>query len=303
MASIFSRKLRKGRRPRNRPDGKLDQIVDAGIRLLARKDFEAISMAQLAREAGCSVGAVYARFSDKNAFLYRLLSAAFRSLEASAARELDTNRWKHLSAAGRVERIVDHMVSKMTSLRAAGVIRATMKLATVRPLARERFEEYRKALSDHAVAILASKLPKTTSPQGVRVAMQIVLATVTDAVLQKQPGPMVAGSNRMKAALTNIMLGYLGISKTQGWAGKEADGEDKAQEIQWQDDAAPGEGVFDPDLRAMRVSKPAQAVKPAKASRRSAPIKPKVKVRTPPNVPERPEPEAPPRPRRRHRLI
>ena len=106
MASIFSRKLRKGRRPRNRPDGKLDQIVDAGIRLLARKDFEAISMAQLAREAGCSVGAVYARFSDKNAFLYRLLSAAFRSMETSAARELDTNRWKHLSAAGRVERII-----------------------------------------------------------------------------------------------------------------------------------------------------------------------------------------------------
>ena len=260
-------------------------------------------MAQLAREAGCSVGALYARFSDKNAFLYRLQGAAFRSMQASAARELDAGAWKHLSVASRVERIVDHTLSKMTNPRAAGVIRATMKLATVRPSAMGHFEGYRGALSDLAVAMLSSKLPRTTSPQAIRVAMQVVLATVTDSVLQKQPGPMVAGSARMKAALTHIMLGYLGIAKSSGWSGKEATGADKAQKIEWKENAAPSEGVFDPDLRVMRVSKPVQEVQPAKISRRAMPVKPQVPVRTPPKVPERPKPEAPPKPRRRHRVI
>ncbi len=39
--------------------------------------------------------------------------------------------------------------------------------------------------------------------------MQIILATITDAVLQPRPGPMVAGSKRMKDALTQVMLGNL----------------------------------------------------------------------------------------------
>ena len=53
--------------------------------------------------------------------------------------------------------------------------------------------------------------------------MQVVLGTITDAILQKHPGPMNAGSGRMIGALTNILLGYLGLESGARWAGDEAD--------------------------------------------------------------------------------
>jgi AcrR family transcriptional regulator len=289
MGSIFFRKLRKGRRPRNRPDGKLHQIIDAGIRLLARKDFEAISMARLAREAGCSVGALYSRFPDKHSYLYRLISIALRSMQDSAATDLEASRWRHLPQAGRVELIVNHTVSKMASPRAAGIVRAAMKLATTRPLVVKLLEEYRATVTGHAVALLSSKSANAPTASQIRLTMQVIFATITDAVLQKQPGPMIAGSTRMKSALTNIARGYLGISKGGGWAGVEAKGQDEPVDDDVSEEMpASGSAVFDPDLRVFRRAKTSPAPSPAKrkAKSKSAPVIALAPVLAPPKAPK-----------------
>jgi hypothetical protein len=126
-------------------------------------------------------------------------------------------------AARGAEFLIDHIVSEMTAPSAAGVIRATIKLATIRPEAVKKFEEYRTTVSNHAIAILHNRLSKGISRDTIRVAVQIVMATVTDSVLQENPGPMSAGSRRMKSALANVFVGYLGISNDKKWAGTEAD--------------------------------------------------------------------------------
>lgn len=268
MSSIFHNSRRKGRRGRARKDGKLPGMTDAGIRMLARKDFEALSMAQLAREAGCSVGALYARFPNKNAFLYHLIGATFRSMGETIKLELAANRRGQLSASNQVNHVVDHIVSNMTSPRAAGVIRATMKLATVRPDTIQLFEDYRKTVSNLSVSLLSPKLSKTL-PGAIRIAIQIVVATVTDAILQKQPGPMAAGSKRMKQALTNMTLGCLRVSGSGAGAGAgaEANGKDEPKAVKYyDDDALPGDEprIFEPEMRAFRQAPKTAATKPAK---------------------------------------
>jgi hypothetical protein len=139
--------------------------------------------------------------------------------------------------------------------------------------------------------------------------MQIVLATVTDAILQPRPGPMAAGSKRMKDALTQVMLGYLGVSKGGSWAGDEADEKDEAETTPEPDDTDQSDAsndpnaVYDPDLRTFHKSKGAAQQPPISKRRNSRSGKPSPSAPPtvkPPTVPKGPEPSMP---KRRHRII
>jgi hypothetical protein len=209
----------------------------------------------------------------------------------------------------------------MTARKAAGVIRAAVKLATIKPLTIELFEDYRKVVADQAVALLFPKLHRTT-PHTIRIAIQIVLGTITDSVLQEKAGPMNAGSARMVDALTNVMLGYLGLSEGS-WAGEEAEDEDEAPDDDELTEEPPTDGsvpVFEPEFRRYvrkRSTSPAQTpAKPVTQKRappalsnpiktQASPPEPKAagaaKVVKPPRAPT-PPPEPPP-PKRRRRVI
>ena len=89
-----------------------DKLVAALERLLRDKAFENISVAEIAREAGVSVGAVYTRFENKDAFIPVLrVGAQFMAREAHLMRaahlyahtrpDLIGDGWEAISEAGR----------------------------------------------------------------------------------------------------------------------------------------------------------------------------------------------------------
>jgi AcrR family transcriptional regulator len=321
---IFRLSPKGGRRRREKRDDKSFALTDAGVRLLALSDYDSLSMARIAREAGTSVGALYARFPEKNAYLYHLIAAAFRSMREDAKRTLDRSRWPRDTASAIVRQIVSHVVGKMTTPRAAGIIRATIKLATVRPSAVELFEEYRTEVTKLSVALLAPKT-EATPDRAIGIAMQIIFATVTDAVMQKNAGPMHAGSKRMIEALTNVMLGYLGLSGSS-WAGDESDGaDDPADESDLGSDRAPdldeGEtAVFNPGYRTFMgktggkhkaqgkrssqgsAAKADSQLSPRPSAKRSEAQTPISKIVAPPPRPPTPPPETPPKRKLRRRI-
>jgi AcrR family transcriptional regulator len=51
-----------------------DALIATGFKLLAQREFEAITIAELARAAGYSVGAFYARFKSKDEFFDALIA-------------------------------------------------------------------------------------------------------------------------------------------------------------------------------------------------------------------------------------
>lgn len=303
------------------------------MRLLALHDYDAIAIAKIVREAGCSVGAFYPRFHNKDAFLYHVIASEFRRLQNDATSKLDLSVAPHETTSANVQWIVRHVVEAMTERKAMGVIRATIKLAAVMPMAIEPFEAYRKIVSDQAVALLAPELHKTTM-QAVRIGIQIAMGTVTDAVLQKRPGPMLAGTPRMIVALTHVMAGYLGISGKR-WSGNETEGEDTRPIHVEITEEPPEDGslaTFDPEFRRYikkrrasatkltpAVSKPRQArpalpsqskkqvaavTKPSKTPKATRqPDTMTIKVVKPPKTPP-PSPERKPsRPKRRRRVV
>ena len=69
-----------------------ERFLAAALTLLESKTFEALSVADLAKEAGRSVGAFYQRFGSKDDFLTVLLTAYFERGEAETARVLSEGK-------------------------------------------------------------------------------------------------------------------------------------------------------------------------------------------------------------------
>jgi len=65
-----------------------ERFLTAALKLLESKTFEALSVADIAREAGRSVGAFYQRFGSKDDFLTVLLTAYFERREAECLQVL-----------------------------------------------------------------------------------------------------------------------------------------------------------------------------------------------------------------------
>ena len=64
----------------------MNQILDATGALLEDKLFEEISIAEIVEQAGCSVGAFYGRFKDKNSLLMALDERHFEDFDEGAQR-------------------------------------------------------------------------------------------------------------------------------------------------------------------------------------------------------------------------
>jgi AcrR family transcriptional regulator len=250
---------RKAASPANRKAGRSTALDEAGGRLLSRHDYDLVSVARIAKEAGCSVGAFYGRYRNKEAYLHSLIISAFRNLTQCAQEDLGETSGRKPSAKSIAGLIVDHVVARMTAPRAAGVIRATMKLATFDPAAIEPFEDYRESVAERAIALLAQTSNKST-PRQIRAALQIVIATVTDAILQKKPGPLVVGSPGLNEALRTVLAGCLGLGPGVRWTADEQS-TDKPVTAKDEPSTLPQGhlALYDPDMRTFQGTRPKKA--------------------------------------------
>ncbi len=113
--------------PLNKPQQKrsaktLERIIAAAIRLLADREYQDISMVEIAREAGISVGTIYTRFADKDALLTYLIVELQNNQLDAAGEMFDPDFWQGVPLAQRIRQWVDLMVH--SSERNPGILRA-----------------------------------------------------------------------------------------------------------------------------------------------------------------------------------
>lgn len=216
MAKLFSSLFRRTRR-RIKPDLR-DQstykLYTAACRLLRDHDHEQMSVAQVTKAAGISVGGFYRRFPNKDAFLRLVLAEHFYGSRNYMERVLSHARWDGQPTGILTAAIVEQMMRDLHGP-GAGVVRAALKLGHVKREKLEPLESYRRALADAAVTLLA---PRTKHPRQnertVRDSVQMAEATVLDALLH-EGGSLRPGSRRMAAVLSTMMLDALGLSPGQ----------------------------------------------------------------------------------------
>ena len=103
-----------------------DRLLAAGRELLNDGAFEETSIAQIAAEAGCSVGAFYQRFPDKDAFFNAVVGAVLSEIIAEADRFATSRRLSKASVEVVLSEATSHWVK--TFRRYRGLIRTAIKL-------------------------------------------------------------------------------------------------------------------------------------------------------------------------------
>ena len=162
-----------------------DRLLAAGFRLLRRKQFDELSVADIARAAGCSVGSFYVRFVDKDQF-FLAIAESFRAQRRSDLESLydDTGRDSLVerALARELAVVVDH----------ANLWRAALRKSVAEPAFWEDFREMgrqsvRRFLERHA-QLLGRALSDVETEQ-IRFAFQVVRGTLNNTLLN-QPGPL-----------------------------------------------------------------------------------------------------------------
>ena len=96
-----------------------DAITAAGHALLRERDFDDVSVAEIAERAGVSVGGFYARFEGKEALLHSLSAEVISDCATSLERALSPGRMKDASVEDVIRAYVRVMIRKFREHRNA----------------------------------------------------------------------------------------------------------------------------------------------------------------------------------------
>jgi AcrR family transcriptional regulator len=188
-----------------------DALLAAARRLLADRDFDELSIAEIASSAGLSVGSFYGRFRDKASFFALLqqqvtaewLDRGVRLLNAPGTQDLSARQWADVICAD--------YVAVMREDR--GFVRASLRHEPARGNAWAPIRQTGQRYVDALVAVLGPRLPHLDPAEReprLRFAMQVVFGTGFNAVLN-DPGPIGLDDPRFAPELARMMSAYLEI--------------------------------------------------------------------------------------------
>ena len=117
----------------------LERLLDAAESLLRTRSFHQISVAEIARQGGSSVGAFYGRFRDKNALLSAMQQRYAEEGRATAAVALAPSAWVGTAIADVIAHLCAFVVEELRQNR--GRHRAFLMAAYADPEFAARFGE------------------------------------------------------------------------------------------------------------------------------------------------------------------
>ena len=199
-----SKGVRAAKQPRSQ--AKHQALLEAGRRLLDTQDLSALSVAQLTRAAGMSVGSFYSRFEDKDAWFAELLRVTGEQALQDTQALLAGARFARAGNALKVALIVRHVVAIHRVHR--GIFRASHSDAARSRLYWPQLHAYGQRLADavfQALALHMQRVPAAQRRLRVGIALQLVFGTLVNAVLHN-PGPIGLHDKRMEAELTRVFL-------------------------------------------------------------------------------------------------
>ncbi|WP_394836616.1 TetR/AcrR family transcriptional regulator [Pendulispora rubella] len=193
---------------------KLDRIVSAFEKLVAERGLDGATVADIAREAGCSVGAFYTRFKDKgDLFRYVVLHHLEEGL--LTLRGLTTGEgWKEADT----ETIISSIIALVVELhrRHEGFLRAFYEQAHKDPVVIAHLSKAGVELEEVLFAMMSERKDEISHPNprvAVGFAVRMVMGTMQFRSLMAPHTPKETHFSWSTWAeeMTSSLLAYLGV--------------------------------------------------------------------------------------------
>jgi AcrR family transcriptional regulator len=191
-----------------RSEATFHALIQAGRRALDGGSLEKISISEVCRAAGTSVGAFYGRFENKDVFFSAIQRSALADVWdgiQQMLRELDA---RDAPAAEFLESIAAFWVRIYRENR--GLYLAAFKHASTRPGAWTPFKKLGWSGSALIARTLANRLPGSHDDLPVRQAMQFVNGLLVNATIN-DPGPIHLDDPEMVAHVSRFLCLYLEV--------------------------------------------------------------------------------------------
>jgi AcrR family transcriptional regulator len=193
----------------------LERLLDAAEQLVTEKGFEDTAVAEVARRAASSGGAVYSRVPDKDALLHALYERYHEQAIATADAALEPARWEE----ARIAEILDAVVRFLVSLyrEQSGLIRAFVVRNHTDAEFHARRERLLHYVNERLSALLLARRDEISHPDPEKAAafgLIQVFATLDTVMLfgEQRPGALVLSDDDLAAELTRAYLAYLGAT-------------------------------------------------------------------------------------------
>ena len=198
-----------------------DKLVTALEHLLRQRSFEEISIADLAAEAGLSVGTVYRRFENRDALIpviFELYAARVSEFAASPSGQLALEPDAGLRTALR--QMVAQGWAFLTA--EAHLVRAAHLHARLRPdLVGEEWEAFLEMAVESSSALIehfSGEVSITDRRQAAQIVTYLLNTSLIEKALYPQDGPAFAltmSDAEFTAAMADAIYGYLTVPPLQ----------------------------------------------------------------------------------------
>jgi AcrR family transcriptional regulator len=185
-----------------------DALLEAGFKLLMERDIEDISIFELSRVAGYSVGAFYARFRSKDEFFDALITKHL---------EVRTDTQKRLVESLSRDALVNDLISNVVDyywdhhIFWRAVLRRTLRDPAYWAPFRQHFNESTQRFLERVEGEIKRPL-SDKEIRNITFAFQTTLGTINIAIIN-QPGPVFIGQALFKEELTRAFIQISGLDE------------------------------------------------------------------------------------------
>ncbi len=207
----------------------LERLLEAAEEVVSEKGFENATVSEIVRRAKSSVGAMYARFNDKDALLVVLHERFSEQAQATTESVLDPARWEGASIGEILSAALPFVVHVYQQKR--GLIRAFIVRGCNDEQFFERSIRVGRDISDRLIKLLLARREEIKHPDPM-LAVDFALRTTLDVLdtatfYGEVPRTKLSlTTDQLAEELTRMFLSYLGIEQIPTWTHDESENTD-----------------------------------------------------------------------------
>ena len=195
----------------------LERLLDAAETIAIAEGIEAVTVSRVAREAGSSVGAFYARFSDKDALVRCVFERFCDQATATARAVMDPARWRGTSLEDALETMMQFMLRMLHERRL--LITALLHGATLDPELTALGHRLHRVITESLITMLderGSDLAHPDPATGLSMAVWLVISLTESRVLLGGGGEPPVADAVASREMARMVIRYLGVTEHLG---------------------------------------------------------------------------------------